>query len=83
MQVRHRWIGCTSDAQRPPDRSGIREDEGLRYWEYKNSAKWEATYFGVVGSRSIKNIRANLPFPSASSRTRKAKYGMSTSSMIR
>jgi hypothetical protein len=43
--------------------------KGVRYWEFKNSAKWKATYFGLIGSRSIKNIRTNLPFPSASSST--------------
>jgi len=40
-----------------------------RVGKSKNSAKWKTAYFGVIGSRSIKNIRTNLPFPSASSRT--------------
>ena len=35
------------------------------------------------GSRSTKNIRSSLPSPSASLSTRKAKNGMSTSSMIK
>jgi hypothetical protein len=43
--------------------------KGCGTGKFKNSAKWKATYFGVIGSRSIKNIRTNLPFPSASSST--------------
>ena len=39
-------------------------------------------YLRSIGSRSTKNIRASLPSPSASSRTRKAQYGRSTSSMM-
>jgi hypothetical protein len=43
----------------------------------------ETRYFGFIASRSTKNIRTNLPSPRTSPRTRKAKYGMSTSRMIR
>jgi hypothetical protein len=40
-------------------------------------------YLCDIGARSTKNILASLPSPSVSPRTRKAKYGMSTSSMMR
>jgi hypothetical protein len=40
-------------------------------------------YFRFIDSRSTKNIRASRPSPSASLRMRKAKNGMSTSSMMK
>jgi hypothetical protein len=50
------WI---SDVQRPMTAAEFAKMKG----------RGAATYFGVIGSRPIKNIRTNLPFPSASSRT--------------
>lgn len=50
------WI---SDVQRPMTAAEFAKMKGCG----------TATYFGVISSRPIKNIRTNLPFPSASSRT--------------
>jgi hypothetical protein len=76
-------LGVLRTSSAPMTAAEFAKMKGCGTGEFENSAKWKATYFGVKGSRSIKKIRTNLPFPSASSRTRKAKYGMSTNSMIR
>jgi hypothetical protein len=62
-------LGVPSDVHRPMTAAEFAKMKGCGAGKFKNSAKWKAAYFGVIGSRSTKNIRTNLPFPSASSST--------------
>jgi hypothetical protein len=62
-------LGVLRTSSAPMTAAEFAKMKGSGTGKYKNSAKWEAAYYGVIGSRSIKNIRTNLPFPSASSRT--------------
>jgi hypothetical protein len=55
---------------------------GNRTFEQRRDLPDGDAYLLPTGSRSTKNIRASRPSPSASLSTRKAKYGMSTSSKM-